>query len=87
MENRDRAKGRRVAFTQHRARAGVAGWREGLQLSQRGAAAALGMSLRCFQELERGAAFGSELPRSVDLRTRLAMRAIAEGLQAWPVGP
>jgi hypothetical protein len=65
-------------------RAGVAGWRGAMELSQRGAAAALGMSLRCFQELERGAAFGSELPRSVDLRTRLAMRALASGLEPWP---
>lgn len=87
MLRENNREGRRSVLVRDRARAGVAGWRESMQLSQRGAAAALGMSLRCFQELERGSAFGSELPRSVDLRTRLAMRALAEGLQAWPVGP
>jgi DNA-binding XRE family transcriptional regulator len=66
---------------------GLAGWRARLELSQRAAADVLGMSLRAYQELERGAAFGSELPRVPDRRTMLAAAAVLAGLTPLEIGP
>lgn len=72
-----------VSARQH----GIGGWRSRMELSQRGAAELLGVSLRAYQELERGSAFGSELPRVPDRRTMLALTALAAGLTPWPSGP
>jgi DNA-binding XRE family transcriptional regulator len=66
---------------------GLGAWRARLELSQRSAADALGMSLRAYQELERGAAFGSDLPRVPDRRTMLAAAAVLAGLTPLDSGP
>lgn len=60
-------------------------WRQELNLSQRKAAAALGVDLTTLQRLERGAQFGTDKPVQVDKRTRLAMAAIRAGLEPEPL--
>lgn len=49
-------------------------WRAGMQLSQRAAAAVLGIAPVSYQELERGVAYGSGMPRAIDRRTELACK-------------
>ena len=59
----------------------IARWREHLGLSQRAAAAALGMGLRGYQEQERGAAFTSGKPRRPSRALLLACAAVKHGLE------
>lgn len=58
-------------------------WRNSLQLTQRAAAAALGITLKAFQELERGENFVTRQPTVIDRRTALACAALAAGLREW----
>lgn len=58
--------------------------RRRLGLSQTGMAAALGMSLKGYQELERGTRFDTGAPVVLDKRTALACSALAFGLDPWP---
>ena len=60
--------------------ADLAAWRASLGLSQRAAAAALGVTLATYQALERGRAWGTERPLLIDRRTALACAAIRAGL-------
>lgn len=60
--------------------ADIATWRASLKLSQRAAAAALGVTLATYQAMERGRAWGSEKPLLIDRRTALACAAIRAGL-------
>jgi len=55
-------------------------WRSDMGLSQRAAAAALGMSLPAYQALERGASFSTGKPTTIDRRTELACAALAAGI-------
>ena len=59
-------------------------WRAEMALSQRAAAAALGVSLPTYQRMERGANFDTGQPQAIDLRTALACAALAAGLSPWP---
>ena len=70
-------KGRRLTA------AGVAAWRERLGLSQRAAAAALGMSLSGYQQIESGLSWrdGAPMP-APSRRTALAMAALEAGIAA-----
>ncbi len=69
-------KGRRLTA------AGVAAWRERMGLSQRAAAAALGMSLSGYQQIERGLSWATGLSMPLpDRRTALAMAALEAGLK------
>lgn len=58
----------------------VARWRDRVGLSQRDAAAALGMSLSAFQEQERGASFAGA-PREPSRALLLACAAIEQGIE------
>ena len=69
-------KGRRLTA------AGVAAWRERLGLSQRAAAAALGMSLSGYQQIERGLSWRDGPMPAPSRRTALAMAAIEAGVAA-----
>lgn len=55
-------------------------WRARLGISQREAAKCLNLSLKGYQELERGRKFDTGEPVEPDLRTRLACAAIESGL-------
>lgn len=55
-------------------------WRTDMKLNQRDAASGLGLSLKGYQELERGSRFGTEQPVTIDRRTALACAAIRFGL-------
>lgn len=55
-------------------------WRKRAGLSQREAAKCLNLSLKGYQELERGRKFDTGEPVEPDLRTRLACAAIESGL-------
>ena len=57
----------------------VAAWRARMRLSQRAAATALGMTLKGYQEQERGAGFDGS-PRVACMRMLLACAAIEAGL-------
>lgn len=61
----------------------LATWRTHMRLSQRDAAAALGVSLPTYQRLERGAEWADGAPVQIDRRTALACAAIAAGLNEW----
>lgn len=50
----------------------IGAWRQAMNFTQRQAAQALDISLKSYQEIERGARFGSELPARADRRTELA---------------
>lgn len=63
--------------------ADLAAWRAHMAYSQRDAAAALGVVLRTYQVLERGAQFGTDKPVQIDRRTELACAALAAGITAW----
>ena len=52
--------------------------------SHRAAAQALGISLRSYQQIERGINWTTGRDVSIDHRTALACAAIAAGLKAWP---
>lgn len=58
----------------------IARWRARVGLSQRAAAAALGMSLSGYQEQERGAGFDGR-PREPSRALLLACAAIEAGIQ------
>ncbi len=58
----------------------LAAWRADLGLSQRAAAAALGVSLKSYQALERGFSWDSGKPVTIDRRTAFACAAIRAGL-------
>ena len=58
----------------------IARWRSRMGLSQRAAAAALGMSLSGYQEQERGAGFDGR-PRKPSRALLLACAAIEAGIQ------
>ena len=58
----------------------IARWRARMGLSQRAAAAALGMSLSAYQEQERGAAFGGR-PRAPSRVLLLACAALEAGVE------
>jgi len=64
--------------------ADLATWRASLKLSQRAAAAALGVTLTTYQAMERGRSWGTGRPVPIDRRTALACAAILAGLE--PVG-
>lgn len=55
-------------------------WRKRAGLNQREAARRLNLSLKGYQELERGKKFDTGEPVEPDLRTRLACAAIENGL-------
>ena len=55
-------------------------WRTEMQLDQRAAAAALGIALKNYQQLERGVNFSTGKPVTIDRRTALACAAIRAGL-------
>lgn len=59
-------------------------WRERMGWTQASAAEALGVAVKSYQELERGAYFGSNRPLGIDRRTALACTALAFGLPEWP---
>lgn len=58
----------------------LAQWRADLSLSQRAAAAALGVTLATYQSWERGSIWASGKGFSIDRRTALACAAISAGL-------
>lgn len=58
-------------------------WRESMQFSQRKAAKQLGVSLPTYQAMERGTAFATGKPVTIDRRTAYACAAIAEGLAPY----
>lgn len=58
----------------------IARWRARMGLTQRAAAAALGMSLPAYQEHERGASFAGRA-REPDVRTLYACAAIEQGIE------
>ncbi len=58
----------------------LARWRTDLGLTQRVAAAALGIALINYQEMERGTRFATGKPAPIDRRTALACAAIRAGL-------
>ena len=62
----------------------LAQWRADLGLSQRAAAAALGIALPTYQSMERGRSWKTGQPLEIDRRTALACAALAAGLA--PVG-
>lgn len=55
-------------------------WRTDMGLTQRGAALALGMVLKNYQQLEKGINWTTGKPISIDRRTALACAAIRAGL-------
>lgn len=57
--------------------ADLATWRASLHMSQRAAAAALGVSLATYQAMERGRAWATGKPVTINRRTELACQAIA----------
>ena len=63
--------------------ADLAAWRAHLTLSQREAAAALGVSLPTYQRLERGAEWADGAPVQIDRRTALACAALAARRPDW----
>lgn len=63
--------------------ADLAAWRQHMALSQREAAAALGVSLPTYQRIERGAEWADGAPVQIDRRTALACAALAAGLDEW----
>ena len=52
-------------------------WRASLHMSQRAAAAALGVSLATYQAMERGRAWSTGKPITISRRTELACAAIS----------
>lgn len=63
--------------------ADLAAWRARMALTQRQAAAALGITLPTYQRLERGAEWADGAPVTIDRRTALACAAIAAGIAPW----
>ena len=63
--------------------ADLAAWRARMALTQRQAAAALGITLATYQRLERGAEWTNGAPVAIDRRTALACAALAVGLDEW----
>jgi len=61
----------------------LAAWRQHMTLTQRDAAAALGISLPTYQRLERGAEWADGTPVQIDRRTALACAALAASLPEW----
>ena len=59
----------------------LAEWRNGLGMTQRTAAEALGVTLATYQRLERGQEWDGSKPVFPDRRTALACAAIRAGLQ------
>ena len=57
-------------------------WREALDLSQRAAAAQLGMTLPTYQRLERGSDWQTDKPVRITRAVALACAAIRAGLAA-----
>lgn len=62
-------------------------WRTHMGLSQRAAAAALGVNLTTYQRKERGAYFDTGAPVEIDRTTALACAALAHGLDEWHPPP
>lgn len=58
----------------------LAAWRASLRLSQRAAAAELGVTLATYQAMERGRSWGTGRPVPIDRRTALACAAVRAGL-------
>lgn len=58
-------------------------WRQHMALTQRAAAAALGVSLPTYQQWERGSRFDSAATVEIDRRTALACAALAAGMSEW----
>lgn len=75
---------RPVRYPTATANTALAAWRARLGLTQRAAAAALGMTLRGYQEQERGAQFTSGEPRTASRVLLLACAAIERGI--GPIG-
>lgn len=63
--------------------ADLAAWRAQMTLTQRKAAAALGVTLATYQRLERGAEWADGAAVTIDSRTALACAALAAGLSEW----
>ena len=59
-------------------------WRDSLDLSQRDAAKALGVTPATYQALERGTSFVTGKPIEIDLRTEFACRYLAEHPELIP---
>lgn len=58
-------------------------WREHMGYTHRTAAEALGVTLATYQSWERGKAFSTGKPTTIDQRTALACAALAAGLAPW----
>ena len=58
----------------------LATWRTDLQMTQRAAAGALGVTLTTYQAMERGRSWMTGKPVSIDLRTALACAAVRAGV-------
>lgn len=63
--------------------ADLSAWRRHMAITQRDAAAALGVTLPTYQRLERGAEWAEGTPVQIDRRTALACAALAAGLPEW----
>jgi transcriptional regulator with XRE-family HTH domain len=63
-----------------RSPADLAEWRQRIGLTQRAAAAELGVALRTYQEWERGARWNTGEPVEIDRRTTLACAALEKGI-------
>jgi hypothetical protein len=61
----------------------LAAWEAHMGLTQRAAAAALGVSLPTYQAWRRGAHFKTGAPVEIDRRTALACAALAAGMPEW----
>lgn len=61
----------------------LAAWRQHMALTQRDAAAAMGVSLPTYQQWERGSRFDSGASVEIDRRTALACAALAAGMSEW----
>lgn len=61
----------------------ISEWRAFMGITQRRAASALGMTLKAYQELERGTSFDTGKPMVPDRRTLLALDALAKGCKPW----
>lgn len=58
-------------------------WRQYMGFSQRAAAAQLGVALPTYQAMERGQAFATGKPVTIDRRTALACAALAADIEPW----
>lgn len=67
--------------------ADLATWRTQMDMTQRQAAEALGVTPTTYQRMERGADFTTGKPVEIDRRTALACAALAAGLGPYSATP